>query len=196
MESIPDPGRCTPAAVFAGGETSAWKRVWKLNQRIYQLHCPEAVVRKIHDAPSQNLSCAIRSLFTARSDSTTPINYLPDGVSRYRSQEVRPSATQVKRLIQYAWHVLDSMGQPRNQPEQLKDAHPRWFQGQMYRLEAEETHLVIKAHARGVILEVEDGRVTSTKLTLADIQRFQAVSSRIQLEQLRAKGQSICPLTR
>jgi hypothetical protein len=54
MESVADPASCTPAAVFAGGETSAWKRVWKLDRGVYQELCPDSIQQSIQATAREN----------------------------------------------------------------------------------------------------------------------------------------------
>ena len=56
IQSLPDPTNCVPAVVFAGGEISAWKRIWKLSRCTYNTCCPLEIQKVVRDELKSNFS--------------------------------------------------------------------------------------------------------------------------------------------
>lgn len=174
MESIPDPGSCTPAAVFAKGETSAWKRVWKLDRQVYEELCPSGIGQSIQDTARRNHHVLAVSKPQKKRNAVI-----------HSSAVHHPaiSATQIQTFVHQAREILAYA----HQTERGKVTGERsavdpkvWVQGQIYRIAAEGAQLTIEARDRGAILQAQGDTVTLENLTVVDLKRFQAEMLRLQ----------------
>jgi hypothetical protein len=174
MESIADPASCAPAAVFAGGETSAWKRVWKLDRGVYQELCPDSIQQSIQANAREN-----HHVLTARKPQKRQNAVIQASVIHNSAISV----AQIQTFVRQAQEILAHVHQLRQGELTGGDSAvvPKfWVQGQVYRIAAEGRQLIVQARGRGIILQAQGDTVTSECLTMADLNRFQAEVSRIQ----------------
>lgn len=174
IESIADPANCTPAAVFAGGETSAWKRVWKLDRGVYQELCPDSTQQSIQANAREN-----HHVLTARKPQKRQNAVIQASVIHNSAI----SATQIQTFVRQAREILAHAHQlgHRKVTGDGSVVKPKLrVQGQIYHLVAEGQQLTVQARGRGAILQTQGDMVTLECLTMADLNRFQAEVSRIQ----------------
>ena len=174
MESITDPGSCTPAVVFAGGEVSAWKRVWKLDRGVYQELCPDSIQQSIRATVTENHH--VLAVGKPQKRQSAVIQASAVHQSAISADQIQTFVRQTREILAHAHHL--------GQGEVTGDgsaAEPKLrVQGQIYRIAAEGQQLTVQARGRGAILQTEGDRVTSECLTVADLSRFQAEVSRIR----------------
>ena len=184
LTSIPDPAQCTPAAVFVGGEASAWKRVWKLDRDLYQSLCPDSIRSSIQAAAQRNYHVLTdgKSWKRQRADTQASAAHQP-----VIHQPVI-SAAQRQTFVRQARAILASAH--RFGEEATKSSatgEPRMLvQGQTYCITAEGQTLTVQARGRGAILQAQGEKVISDRLTLADLRRFEAEALRLQNRHLLA----------
>jgi len=174
MESIPDPGSCTPAAVFAGGETSAWKRVWKLDRGVYEELCTGDTKQSIQNTARRNHHVLAVGKPQKRQSAV---------IKDLAVHQPAISAAQIQTFVRQAREILAHAHQPRqgNVTGEGSAVEPKfWVQGQIYQIAAEGQQLTVEARGRGAILQAQGDTVTSECLTMADLNRFQAEVSQIQ----------------
>lgn len=174
LESIPDPARCTPAAVFAGGEASAWKRVWKLDRDFYRALCPDSIQSSIQAAAQRNYQVLAGGRSWHRPNAA---------IQASDAHEPVPSAAQRQTFVRQAREILASTHQlgGGTVTSDRATGQPRIaVQGQTYRIAAEGQHLTVQAHGRGAILQAQGEKITSDSLTIADLHCFDAEARRLQ----------------
>jgi len=174
MASIADPGSCTPAAVFVGDETSAWKRVWKLGRGVYQELCPGDTKQSIQATARKNHHVLALSNPQRRQNAVTMDS---------AAHKPAISAAQIQTFVRQAREILAHAHQPRRGSltgEGSAAGSRLWVQGQTYRISAEERELVVEARGRGAILQAQGDTVTAQNLTVVDLKRFQAETLRLQ----------------
>ncbi|MGG6239366.1 bifunctional DNA primase/polymerase [Leptolyngbya sp. KIOST-1] len=174
MESITDPASCTPAAVFTGGETSAWKRVWKLDRQVYEELCPSNMKQSIQTIASEN-----HHVLTGGK----PQKKQNAGVQAPAVYNPAISADQIQAFVRQAWSILAHAYQTERGNVSVKRStvDPKvWVQGQIYRIAAEGPQLTVEARERGAILQAQGDTVTLENLTIVDLKRFQAEMLRLQ----------------
>ena len=179
MDSIPDPGSCTPSAVFAGVEISAWKRVWKLDRGVYQELCPSGISQSIQATAKRN-----HHVLTVGKPHKRQNAIIKDlGV-----HQPAISAAQIQTFVRQAREILAHAHQPRQGrvTGEGSAVDPKlWVQGQIYRIAAEGQNLTVQARSRGAILQAQGDILTSECLTRADLSRFHAEVSRIRQQAYR-----------
>jgi hypothetical protein len=111
IRSISDPGHCTPAVVFAGGEADAWKRIWKVDRGAYHDHCPDEIQQAIQALMQRNChkisEIASSSVTSRRNDQTQACR--TETVSRQSLEAFHQPRDHNKPL-----EVPDYSGQPEN----------------------------------------------------------------------------------
>lgn len=174
MESIVDPGSCTPAAVFAGGEISAWKRVWKLDRGVYQELCPSSIRQSIQATARENHRVLTRSKLQKRQNAVIQASGIHNPA--ISTAQIQTFVRQSREILAHAYQL--TYGKVTGDGSAVE---PKiWVQGHIYRIVAEEQELTVQARGRGVILQAQGDTVTSECLTMADLSRFCAEVSRIQ----------------
>ncbi|MGF1568033.1 MAG: hypothetical protein ACFCVD_08165, partial [Nodosilinea sp.] len=174
MESITDPGSCTPAAVFAGGEISAWKHVWKLDRQVYEELCPrntkqsvQATARKNHHVLTGGKPQKRQSAVSKGSAVHQPA---------ISADQIQTFVRQAREILAHAQHL----GQRKVTGEGSAVEPKLRVQGQIYRIVAEGQQLTVQARGRGAILQAKGDTVTLENLTVVDLKRFQAETLRLQ----------------
>ncbi|MBE9114263.1 hypothetical protein IQ273_33430, partial [Nodosilinea sp. LEGE 07298] len=153
IRSIADPGSCTPAAVFAGGETSAWKCVWKLDRQVYEELCPDTMRQAIQATTRRNNYILSLARPQERQD---------EAIQDSAAERFRITEDQLQTFVCQAWDILIHAHQPKqgNVTGEGSAAGPRlWVQGQIYGITAEGQVLVVEARGRGAILQTQGNRV-------------------------------------
>lgn len=174
MESITNPGSCTPAAVFAGGETSAWKRVWKVDRQVYKELCPSNMKQSIQAIARENHHVLTEGKPQKKQNAV---------VQAPSVHNPAISADQIQTFVRQAWSILAHAYQTERGKVtgERSAADPKvWVQGQIYRIATEGAQLTIEARSRGAILQARGDTVTLENLTVVDLKRFQAEMLRIQ----------------
>jgi hypothetical protein len=174
MESIADPGSCTPAVVFAGGEVSAWRRVWKLNRGVYQELCPSNTKQSIQTTVRRNHHVLAVGKPQKKRNAVIQTSTI---------HQPAISATQIQTFVCQAREILAHAHQigELNMTGEDSAVDPKlWVQGHIYRITAEGQELVVEARSRGAILQAQSGIVTLENLTVVDLKRFEAEMLRIQ----------------
>ena len=183
MESIVDPARCTPAAVFVGGETSAWQRVWKLDRGVYEERCPDATKQALKVTAKRNHHVLTVGKPQKRQNAV---------IKASADHQPAISAVQIQTFVRQAREILAHAHQSgrRTVPGENSAARdPKiWVQGQIYRIAAEGQQLTVQARGRDTILQAQGDMVTSQCLTMDDLSRFHAEVSRIQNRHQCAKA--------
>lgn len=185
LTSIPDPAQCTPAAVFAGGEASAWKRVWKLDRDLYQSLCPDSIRSSIQAAAQRNYHVLTDGKPWKRQRADTQASAAHQPVTH---QSVI-SAAQRQAFVRQAREILASAHRFGEGTATRASAtgEPRIsVQGQTYCITAEGQTLTVQARGRGAILQAKGEKVISDRLTLEDLRRFEAEALRLQNRHLLA----------
>ena len=196
IQSVPDPGDCLPAAVFTGGEPSAWRRIWKMNHSLYQTHCPSDI-RKIVQALMQRNRHKVCEI--TASDFTKDVSehiQFPEypGPSRNWKQNTNPKEQEIQVFMRNARYILRHS--PEIRAEKNYASHSkitpkkRSIHGQIYYLESDGPHLVIQARKRGFIFRVVDNIIELSKLTTFDTNCFQAEVSRLQRQHISSRVSS------
>jgi hypothetical protein len=192
IQSLPDPANCVPAVVFVGGEADAWRRVWQLERETYDRYCPNVVKKDIqsrtraHFRQIQKQVPRMKMPQIQRSENS----HSPSEGTQTNNKKL--PFDQLQELLQHAWRVLDKMGQFESQEYQTTvKSTRRWFQGQIYRLEAEDKRLVVEARGRGVILLVDEAHILYAKPTFADLQQFRLAAFQIHRNSDLARGVSV-----
>ncbi|PSR16416.1 hypothetical protein C8255_17915, partial [filamentous cyanobacterium CCP3] len=174
MESIVDPTSCTPAAVFVGGETSAWQRVWKLDRQVYEKLCPGGISEAIQATAREN-----HHVLKGGSPQKRQNAVIKASVAHQPSI----SAVQIQTFVRQAREILAHTQQPGRGEitgEGSEVGSRLSMQGRIYRISAEDQQLTVQARERGTILEIQGDTVISECLTGADLSRFQAEVLRIR----------------
>ena len=174
MESVVDPARCTPATVFVGGETSAWKRVWKLDRGVYQELCPSSIRQSIQATARENHRVLTRSKLQKRQNAVIQASGIHNPA--ISTAQIQTFVRQSREILAHAYPL--TYGKVAGDGSVVE---PKiWVQGHIYRIVAEEHELTVQARGRGVILQAQGDTVTSECLTMDDLSRFCAEVSRLQ----------------
>ena len=174
MESITDPGSCTPAVVFAGGEVSAWKRVWKLDRGVYQELCPSSTRQSIQTTVRRNHNVLAVGKPQKKQNAVIQASTV---------HQPAISADQIQTFVHQAREILahaHQLGREKITGEGSAVGSGLSMQGRIYRISAEEQRLTVQALERGTILAIQGDTVISECLTGADLRRFQAEVLRIR----------------
>ncbi len=174
MESVVDPASCTPAAVFAGGETSAWKRVWKLDRGVYQELCPDSIQQSIQATARENHH--VLTVGKPQKRQSTGIQASAVHQPAISAAQIQTFVRQTREILAHAHHL----GQRKVTGDGSAVEPKLRVQGQIYRIDAEGQHLTVRARGRGNILQAQGDRVTLECLTRDDLSRFHAEVSRLQ----------------
>ncbi|MBD2230821.1 bifunctional DNA primase/polymerase [Phormidium tenue] len=172
--SISDPGSCAPAAVFAGGKTSAWKRVWKLDRGVYEELCPDATKQAIKITAKRNHH--VLTVGKPQKRQNAVIKTSAAHQSAISADQIQTFVRQAREILVYA-HQL---GQGKVTGKGSAVDPKFWVQGQIYQIAAEGQNLTIQARGRGAILQAKGDTVTLENLTVVDLKRFQAEMLRLQ----------------
>ena len=165
IQSLPDPANCVPTVVFAGGEISAWKRIWKLSRCTYNTCCPLEIQKVVRDELKSNFSEIRRFAH----------------LDRTQGQNKIQGDNQILHFIQNAKNILYASKHSKSINDSGRPAASiKYLQGQVYRIELEGNRLTIYAKNRGKIFEVENSNVEVEELTKQDIRRFSAELLRLK----------------
>ncbi|MBE9114126.1 hypothetical protein IQ273_32695, partial [Nodosilinea sp. LEGE 07298] len=174
MDSIADPGSCTPAAVFAGGETSAWKRVWKLDRQVYEELCPGGISRSIQDTVRRNHH--VLAVGKPQKKQNAVIQTSVAHKSEISADQIQTFVRQAREILAHAHQTGELNVTGQGSAGDLKI----WVQRQIYRITAEGQELVVEARSRGAILQAQGDITSLENLTVVDLKRFQAETLRLQ----------------
>lgn len=181
IQSVPDPTNCSPAVVFMGGEASAWKRVWKLDQQTYRDFCPKknkqelrAFAEKTYDQLRQS-----GSINSYQHQHDTGFKTLVSG--GHGNQNILTLSAEIEVFANYAWQILNhTSGQSTSHKNCSSSEKPKQYvQGRIYQIAAEGQELTVKAQGRGIILRSQGNVIASSKLTVSDLNRFRAETVRL-----------------
>jgi hypothetical protein len=174
MESIVDPGSCTPAAVFAGDEITAWKRVWKLDRGVYQELCPGSIQQSIQATARENHHILTVGKPQKRQNAVIQASGIHNPA--ISTAQIQTFVRQSREILAHAYQL--TYGKVTGSGSAVE---PKiWVQGHIYRIVAEGHKLTVQARGRGVILQAQGDTVTSECLTMDDLSRFCAEVSRLQ----------------
>ncbi|MBF2034276.1 MAG: bifunctional DNA primase/polymerase [Leptolyngbyaceae cyanobacterium T60_A2020_046] len=131
MDSIADPASCIPAAVFAGGETSAWKRVWTLDRQAYEELCPGSIQESIRVTAREN-----HHVLTVGKSQKWQSEVIQDSTVH----QPAISGAQIQTFVRQAREILAhacQLKQGKVTGEGSAVDPKFWVQGQTYRIAAE-----------------------------------------------------------
>lgn len=187
IQGLPDPANCVPAVVFTGGETNAWKRVWKLDRQTYKVFCPIELQRSTQADARQNWNQTFQHISPRKLETEQQPLLKPRSPEKYQAQESAKADVSIQEFIQSAWWILDHATQLESGGSDLsKGETRRWIQGQVYRIETAGEDLVVQASDRGIILKTKGNMVAEEKLNKEDLLRFQAEVLRIRQQPVLA----------
>lgn len=189
IQSLPDPANCLPAVVFVGGEADAWRRVWQLDRETYDRYCPNIVKKDIQSRTRERFRQIQKQVHRVTMSQIQRPENSHNPSEGAQTNDKKLSFDQQQELVQHARRVLDQMGQIESREDQTTvKSIRRWFQGQIYRLEAEDQRLVVEARGRGVILQADEAHILYAKLTSADLQQFRLATFQLHRNPGLARG--------
>lgn len=188
IQSLPDPDACFPAAVFAGGDVNAWKRIRELDQQVYQNLYPLSLRKNRRSDWDQNLDKIHQYSSLQNLQEISKININEKGKQNKISTEILSNCG-MKEFVECLHYIVKHTQPPKNR-DQVSLSKPKvLIQGKIYRIESNQEILKVTANGHDIMLLTQNGKILSTKITSKDLMLFRLEALRIQ-KRLRALPES------